>query len=174
MIEILIADDHPVVRAGVRALLSGEPDFVVVGEAATPESAVALAADLSPSVVLMDLQFGLVASGSELMGGADATRRIRATRCARAHQLRHRRRYSRRDRGRGEWVPVERQPAGRTYCGNSKCSSGGECACASHRRPPARQGAGAAAESQCARARGIAARCRWRPKQRDRVDTAHL
>ncbi|QZY52486.1 response regulator [Leucobacter tenebrionis] len=73
MIRILLADDHPVVRAGVRALLEGEADLEIAGEAADPESAVALAASLSPDVVLMDLQFG-AAAGT----GADATRRIRA------------------------------------------------------------------------------------------------
>jgi DNA-binding NarL/FixJ family response regulator len=72
MIRIVLADDHPVVRAGVRALLECERDLEIVGEAATPDAAVALAAGAEPDVVLMDLQFG--ASGS----GAEATRRIRA------------------------------------------------------------------------------------------------
>ncbi|AOX66426.1 MULTISPECIES: response regulator transcription factor [unclassified Curtobacterium] len=72
MIRILIADDHPVVRAGLRALLDAEDDLEVVGEAATPGTAVELAADLSPELVLMDLQFGQDTSGAE------ATRRIRA------------------------------------------------------------------------------------------------
>lgn len=73
MIRILLADDHPVVRAGVRALLEGEADLEIAGEAADPESAVVLATSLSPDVVLMDLQFG-AAEGT----GAEATRRIRA------------------------------------------------------------------------------------------------
>lgn len=72
MIRVVIADDHPVVRAGVRALLEAEPDIEVVGDAATPDEAVALAADLSPELVLMDLQFG------ERAAGAEATRRVRA------------------------------------------------------------------------------------------------
>lgn len=72
MIRVVIADDHPVVRAGVRALLEAEPDIDVVGEAATPDEAVALAADLAPELVLMDLQFG------ERAAGAEATRRVRA------------------------------------------------------------------------------------------------
>lgn len=72
MIRVLIADDHPVVRAGLRALLGGEPDLEVVGEAATPDVAVRLAVDLEPDLVLMDLQF------AEEITGADATRRIRA------------------------------------------------------------------------------------------------
>lgn len=72
MIRVVIADDHPVVRAGVRALLDAEPDIAVVGEASTPDEAVALAADLAPELVLMDLQFG------DRAAGADATRRVRA------------------------------------------------------------------------------------------------
>lgn len=72
MIRIVIADDHPVVRAGIRALLEGESDLTVVGEASTPDEAVNLAESLVPELVLMDLQFG------EQATGADATRRIRA------------------------------------------------------------------------------------------------
>lgn len=72
MIRVVIADDHPVVRAGVRALLEGEADIEVVGEASTPDAAVAMAAELSPELVLMDLQFG------DRAAGAEATRRVRA------------------------------------------------------------------------------------------------
>lgn len=72
MIRVVLADDHPVVRAGLRAMLSGDPDLDMIGEAATPDDAVALATDLIPDVVLMDLQFGTEQTG------ADATRRIRA------------------------------------------------------------------------------------------------
>jgi DNA-binding NarL/FixJ family response regulator len=76
VIRILIADDHPVVRAGLRALLASEADLEVVGEAATPDAAVELAARLTPELVLMDLQF----AGDST--GADATRRIRAMEAA--------------------------------------------------------------------------------------------
>lgn len=69
-IRLLIADDHPVVRAGLRAVLTTEPDLTVVAEAATAEDAVARAAMGDVDVVLMDLQFG---SG---MGGAEATAQI--------------------------------------------------------------------------------------------------
>jgi DNA-binding NarL/FixJ family response regulator len=72
VIRIVIADDHPVVRAGIRALLDGEDDLSVVGEAETPEQAVELARTLDPELVLMDLQFGQTTSG------ADATRSIRS------------------------------------------------------------------------------------------------
>jgi DNA-binding NarL/FixJ family response regulator len=72
MIRIVIADDHPVVRAGVRALLDAEDDLEVIREAATADEAVLLAGQLAPDLVLMDLQF---ADGPR---GAEATRRIRA------------------------------------------------------------------------------------------------
>ncbi|MBD0670306.1 response regulator transcription factor [Streptomyces sp. CBMA156] len=74
MIRLLIADDHPVVRAGLRAVLECEPDFAIVAEAATAERAVELAADPGVDVVLMDLQFG---PGSA-MNGAQATAAITA------------------------------------------------------------------------------------------------
>lgn len=64
-IRLLLADDHPVVRAGLRAVLDTEPDFRVVAEAATAERAVALAATGEFDVVLMDLQFGAGLHGSE-------------------------------------------------------------------------------------------------------------
>jgi len=56
----------------LRAMLAGDPDLDLIGEAATPDDAVALVTDLRPDVVLMDLQFGTAETG------ADATRRIRA------------------------------------------------------------------------------------------------
>lgn len=71
-IRILLVDDHPVVRGGLRAALDGETDIRVVGEAATGEDGVAQAATLRPDVVLMDLQLG---AGID---GAEATTRIRA------------------------------------------------------------------------------------------------
>jgi len=55
-IRLLISDDHPVVRAGLRGMLSGEPDFEVVGEATNGKEAVALTGELNPDVVLMDLR----------------------------------------------------------------------------------------------------------------------
>lgn len=88
MIRLVIADDHPVVRAGLRALLDHEDGLTVVGEASTPDEAVALAERENPDVVLMDLQFGPAAGGTgagtgagasgTVATGADATRRIRA------------------------------------------------------------------------------------------------
>jgi len=74
MIRLVIADDHPIVRAGLHALFSLEEDFEVVAEAATPDQAVQAAERENPDVVLMDLQFG----AREPSTGADATRLIRA------------------------------------------------------------------------------------------------
>ncbi|GMM95617.1 MULTISPECIES: response regulator transcription factor [unclassified Microbacterium] len=73
MIRLVIADDHPIVRAGLTALFDQEADLTVVAEAATPEEAIAAAQRENPDVVLMDLQFGNSAET-----GADATRHIRA------------------------------------------------------------------------------------------------
>jgi len=72
MIRLLLGDAHPVVRAGIRAMLESEPDLEVVGEAATAEDAVRLAAASDVDLVLMDLQF------PGAMQGAEATRRIRS------------------------------------------------------------------------------------------------
>ena len=55
-IRILIADDHPVVREGLAGMLTGQPDFEVVGLAENGDVAVELNNDLSPDVTLMDLQ----------------------------------------------------------------------------------------------------------------------
>ena len=56
MIRVLLADDHPVVREGLRGMLSTEPDMEVTGEAASGTEAVTLFASLRPDVVLMDLR----------------------------------------------------------------------------------------------------------------------
>ena len=70
-IRVLLADDHAVLRAGLRALLEKDPGLVVVGEAGTGHEAVALAKTTRPHVVLMDLAM----PGK---GGIEATRRILA------------------------------------------------------------------------------------------------
>ncbi|UNO43761.1 response regulator transcription factor [Streptomyces sp. MST-110588] len=66
-VRLLLADDHPVVRAGLRAVLETEPGFEVVADVPTAEEAVALAArpDVAVDVVLMDLQFGGRMLGSQ-------------------------------------------------------------------------------------------------------------
>jgi DNA-binding NarL/FixJ family response regulator len=69
MIRILIADDHPVFRFGLRALLDSQADMQVLGEAETGEQSVQMAYSLDPEVVLMDVNMpGL--------NGIEATRRI--------------------------------------------------------------------------------------------------
>ncbi|MGH3715788.1 MAG: response regulator [Micromonosporaceae bacterium] len=68
-VRIVIADDHPVVREGLAAMLKAEPDLDVVGEAGNGEEAVALVAAERPDVVLMDLRMAR-------MDGAAATARI--------------------------------------------------------------------------------------------------
>jgi len=72
-IRLLLADDHPVVRAGLRAVLNAEPDLEVVAEAATAEEAVTRATEGGIDVVLMDLRFG------PEMGGVEAAAAITAT-----------------------------------------------------------------------------------------------
>jgi DNA-binding NarL/FixJ family response regulator len=56
VIRIILADDHPVVREGLRAILSAEPDLDVIADASSGPQAEALAAELRPDIVLMDLR----------------------------------------------------------------------------------------------------------------------
>jgi NarL family two-component system response regulator LiaR len=69
--RVLITDDHGVVRQGLRMFLSLDPDFEVVGEASNGEEALAMARELRPDVVLMDLLM-------PVMDGISATEKIRA------------------------------------------------------------------------------------------------
>jgi len=72
MIRLLIADDHPVVRAGLAGMLSDEPGFEVVAEASDGGEAVRLAAATRPDVVLMDLRMPVVdgvAATARIAGG---------------------------------------------------------------------------------------------------------
>jgi DNA-binding NarL/FixJ family response regulator len=71
-IHILIADDHPLFRDGLRALLESVPDMQVIGEAATGDEVITQAHTLQPDVILMDLKM-------PGMNGIEATRRILRT-----------------------------------------------------------------------------------------------
>lgn len=77
-LRIVIVDDHTVVRAGLRALLEGEPGFDVVGETGDGTDAVDLAARLRPDVVLMDLRLTDSGRSPDGVDGIVATRRILA------------------------------------------------------------------------------------------------
>jgi DNA-binding NarL/FixJ family response regulator len=74
-LRVLIADDHTVVRAGLRALLEGEPDLDVIAEAGSGEEAVRLGTRLVPDVALMDLRFAGPGHGID---GVEAARRLGA------------------------------------------------------------------------------------------------
>ncbi len=71
-ITILIADDHPVFRFGLRALLEAQPDMAVVGEAESGAQAVQMARSLQPDLVLMDVNM-------PDLNGIEATRQITST-----------------------------------------------------------------------------------------------
>ncbi len=69
MIRVLLADDHPILRSGLKLLLNAEPDMEVVGEANNGQEAVEQASALRPDVVVMDIAM-------PGMGGLEATRKI--------------------------------------------------------------------------------------------------
>lgn len=71
MIRVMLVDDHPVVREGLRGMLEAEPDLTVVGEAGSGEEAVARAQAVDPDVILMDLRM-------RDLDGVGATERILA------------------------------------------------------------------------------------------------
>ena len=70
-IRVLLADDHAVVRKGIREFLEDDPEIVVVAEAANGQEALRLIAEHSPQVAVLDVQM-------PVLNGIDATRAIRA------------------------------------------------------------------------------------------------
>jgi DNA-binding NarL/FixJ family response regulator len=70
VLRVVLADDHAVVREGLKALVNAQPDMRVVGEAADGEAAWRAAKELMPDVLVIDLSM-------PVMGGADATARVR-------------------------------------------------------------------------------------------------
>ncbi len=70
-VRIVLADDHPIVREGLRTVLETQADFEVVAEAANGEEAVRLVSALRPDILLLDLEM-------PLMDGVEAIRRVRA------------------------------------------------------------------------------------------------
>lgn len=79
MIRVLLADDHEIVRLGLRAVLEEADDIMVVGEVATAEGAIATAQAGGIDVVLMDLRFGAGSEGARVTTGAQATATINAS-----------------------------------------------------------------------------------------------
>ena len=78
VIRVLLADDHEIVRMGLRAILDGAEDIEVIGEVATADAAISAAQAGGIDVILMDLRFGAGVEGTKLTTGAEATREIKA------------------------------------------------------------------------------------------------
>lgn len=78
MIRVLLADDHEIVRLGLRAVLEEAEDIMVVGEVATAEAAISAAQAGGIDVILMYLRFGAGVEGTKVTTGAEATAAIKA------------------------------------------------------------------------------------------------
>src|SRR5919107_2395857 len=70
VVRVVLADDHPIIREGLRRLIDAQPDMRVVGEASDGEAAWHAARTLAPDVLVMDLSMPVV-------GGVEATGRVR-------------------------------------------------------------------------------------------------
>ena len=77
VIKVLVAEDHPITREGIRKLLEDEDNFTVIGEAGDGEEAVQMVAELQPDVVIMDVAM-------PRLNGIEATRQIKLIRPATA------------------------------------------------------------------------------------------
>jgi CheY-like chemotaxis protein len=114
-IRILVADDHPMLREGLVAVLSTQPDFEVVGEAADGSETVRLAEALSPDVILLDLE----------MPGTDGVAALEGLRDAGSWAL-----Y-----GRGRGATCSRAPRGRRSSAPSAPSTPAARCCSPASRP---------------------------------------
>lgn len=80
-IRVLLADDHPVVREGIRSLLERAPDIVVLAEVSDGAEALRLAEELAPDVLLLDMEMpGAHPEPAEWVTGVEVARRLRAAR----------------------------------------------------------------------------------------------
>jgi DNA-binding NarL/FixJ family response regulator len=70
VVRVVLVDDHPIVREGLRQLVDAQPDMHVVGEAADGEAACRVTSELQPDILVMDMSM-------PVLGGADATLRVR-------------------------------------------------------------------------------------------------
>jgi signal transduction histidine kinase/ActR/RegA family two-component response regulator len=70
-LQVLLVDDHRMLREGLRSIIDGQEDFIVIAEASNGEMAIELARDLHPDVVIMDVNM-------PILNGVEATRQIRA------------------------------------------------------------------------------------------------
>ena len=80
MIRILLADDHPIVREGLRALLETQSDFEIIAEAANGDATLHLTSELQPDIILLDLEM-------PIMDGVEAIRTLRETLRQRSHTV---------------------------------------------------------------------------------------
>ena len=73
-VKILIADDHEIVRQGIRRVLEAKPEWQICGEAANGQEAVRMAQELAPDVIIMDVTM-------PVMNGFEAAERLRDMKC---------------------------------------------------------------------------------------------